>query len=244
MANDDGVAAALPSNEEFQVQAAGEIAALLQVLHSAQTRVTLSNEAGASLPSRICTLDPTHAALSFDVRPGDPMIRELTSSGDITATAYLDNIRLQFDLEELMLVNAVEGAVLRGPWPGMLYRFQRRNAFRVRPTSRSPQVRLAHPQQQGELRLRILDLSMGGLALLMPPELSPWPTGIILTAVQIELDRDTRFQASLRVQHVHMRSDSGTPVGLAFAPLERPAAQELQLYIDQAQKRQRLLRCD
>ena len=143
-----------------------------------------------------------------------------------------------------MLVNAAEGAVLRGPWPGLLYRFQRRSAFRVRPTSRSPQVRLVHPEQAIELRLRILDLSMGGLALLMPLDVRPWPTGTIVTAVQVELDRDTRFQASLRVQHVHVPNESGTPVGLAFAQLERPAARELQLYIDQAQKRTRLLRRD
>lgn len=243
MANDDGVVSAT-LNAEFQVQAASEIAALLRLLHSDEARVTLSNEAGVSLPSRVCTLDPTHAALSFDVRAGDPLVRELTASGDVTATAYLDDIRIQFELEELMLVNGAAGAVLRGPWPTLLYRFQRRNAFRVRPTSRSPQVRLPHPQQHGELRVRILDLSMGGLALLMPPELSPWPPGTILPAVQIELDRDTRFQASLRVQHVHLPSDSGTTVGLAFASLESPAAREMQLYIDQAQKRSRLLRRD
>ena len=85
---------------------------------------------------------------------------------------------------------------------------------------------------------------MGGLALLMPLDVRPWPTGTIVTAVQVELDRDTRFQASLRVQHVHVPNESGTPVGLAFAQLERPAARELQLYIDQAQKRTRLLRRD
>ncbi len=243
MANDDGVTTATP-NEEFQVQAASEIAALLRLLHSEQTRITLSNEAGASLASRVCTLDPAHAALSFDVRATDPMVRELTALGDVTATAYLDDIRIQFELEELMLVNAAEGAVLRGPWPGLLYRFQRRNTFRVRPTSRSPRVRLAHPEQQGELSLRILDLSMGGLALLMPPELSPWPPGTLLSAVQVELDRDTRFHAGMHVQHVHTQSDIGTPVGLAFSQLENPAARELQLYIDQAQKRQRLLRRD
>jgi len=241
MANDDGVNTA-PLNAEFKLQAASEIAALLRLLHSEQTRVILSNETGVSLQTRICTLDPTHAALSFDVRPADPLVRELTASGDVTATAYLDDVRIQFELDELMLVNAAEGAVLRGPWPALLYRFQRRNAFRVRPTSRSPQVRLPHPQQHGELHLRILDLSMGGLALLMPPEVSPWPPGTILSAAQVELNRDTRFQASLRVQHVHVPGDSGTPLGLAFAPLEHAAAQELQLYINQAQKRSRLLR--
>lgn len=243
MANDDGVTNA-PLNPEFQVQAAREIAALLQLLHSEQSRVTLSNETGLSLPSRLCMLDATHAALGFETIPGDPLVRELTASGDVTATAYLDDIRIQFELEALMLVSAVGGAVLRGPWPSLLYRFQRRNAFRVRPNSRSPQVRVAHPQQRSELRVRILDLSMGGLALLMPPELSPWPAGTLLPTVHLELDRDTQLQTSLRVQHVHVLGETGTPVGLAFAQLEAPAARDLQLYIDQAQKRSRLLRRD
>jgi c-di-GMP-binding flagellar brake protein YcgR len=243
MANDDGVINTL-LNPEFQVQAASEIAALLQLLQSEQARVTLSNETGVSLPSRLCMLDATNAALSFEALPDDPLVRELTASGEITATAYLDDIRIQFELDALMLVNAAAGAVLRGPWPGLLYRFQRRSSFRVRPNSRSPQVRVPHPQQQNELRVRILDLSMGGLALLIPPELSPWATGTLLSTVHLELDHDTHLQTSLRVQHVHLLGETGTPVGLAFAQLDAPAARELQLYIDQAQKRSRLLRRD
>ena len=127
-----------------------------------------------------------------------------------------------------------------------------RSAFRVRPGNHSPQVRLTHPQHTTELRARILDLSVGGLAMLLPPELTPWPEGTILPGLTLELDRDTRFQASLRVRHVHVADakansytqPSGTLLGLAFAQIEPAAARALQLYIDQAQKRSRLLRQD
>ncbi|CAN5298482.1 hypothetical protein BH11PSE10_BH11PSE10_05560 [soil metagenome] len=245
MLNDEAAHTA-PNMGEFQVQAATEIAALLRLLLQQQTRVTLSNAAGISLSSQLSSLDEQRGALNFEVRPADPVLRSLLASGEISAAAYLDDIRVQFELEELMLVNGATGATLHGPLPTQVYRFQRRQAYRVRPSSRSPQVRLAHPEEQTELRARILDLSVGGLALLLPPELTPWPLGQILPAVRIELDRGTQFTASLRVQHVHGPSSSvgGTPVGLAFANIEPPAVRELQLYIDQAQKRSRLLRRD
>lgn len=241
-----GDVTAAPDRGQFQVQAASEIAALLRSLVQQQARVTLSNAAGHNLNSQLCGLDEAHGALSFEAPSGDPAVRALLTSGETSAAAYLDDVRVQFELEELMLVNSVHGAVLRGPWPTVAYRFQRRQAFRVRPGSRSPQVRLTHPEHPTELRARILDLSVGGLAMLLPPELKPWPEGTILPGVRLDLDRDTRIQASLRVQHVHVANAnaSGTPLGLAFAQISPVDARAMQLYIDQAQKRSRRLRQD
>ena len=229
---------------ECRVDAPGEVAALLRVLLTQQTRVTLSNAAGLSVNSSICALDAAHAAMNFDMRRGDPALQALLASSELSAVAYLDDIRVQFELDEPMLVNNGAGVVLRARLPGSLYRFQRRQAFRVRLSSDTPQVRLAHPQQQTELRARILDLSVSGLALLLPPALTAWPTGTVVTAASVELDRDTRFSASLRSHHVHPFNAAGTLVGMAFAQIDHAATCELHRYIDQTQKRSRLLRLD
>ncbi len=59
---------------------------------------------------------------------------------------YLDNVKLQFDVHDLVLVRGARASALSARCPRELFRFQRRNAFRVRPLLRSaPMARLRHP---------------------------------------------------------------------------------------------------
>jgi len=228
---------------DFRVDAPGEILALLRGLQTEQTPVVLSSAGGAHLEGTLCSIDSAHGALAFDLRADDAQLPGLLGTDEVTVVAYLENIRLQFELDDLMLVNSPQGTVLRGGLPARLYRFQRRQAFRVRPNTRTPQARLQHPQvPELALRLRVLDLSIGGLALLLPPDAPALAAGSLLPGVQIELDRDTRFKVDLRLQHVHPGEATGSQLGLAFVQIEPEAARELQRYIDQTQKLSRLLR--
>lgn len=231
----------------FRLLDGGEIHALLQTLAEQRVRVTISNADGDHLNSTLRSVDAD--GLTFDLRSGDAPA-PLLGADEIVAVAYLDQIRVQFELESLLLVNGPQGAALRSPPPQQFYRFQRRQAFRVRVNSRTPQVRLPHPAHAGEtLRLRIADLSIGGLALLVPSDqidaltaFATLPSGSLLPAAQIELDRDTRFETTLRLLHLHPGADGQAQLGLAFGPLDPTAARQLQLYIDQTQKLSRLLR--
>lgn len=239
----DPASAAEPG--DFRVHAPSEILALLRTLAAEQTRITLSNAAGDSLPCSLSAVDAAQGALGLDVRSGDPQLLALLATDELTAVAYLDQIRLQFELDGLMWVNDGSAApVLRCQLPATLYRFQRRQTFRVRPNTRTPQARLQHPAQpELNLRLRILDLSIGGLALLLPADVPPWPSGSVLPGVQLELDRDTRLTVTLRLQNARpLPASAGTQLGLTFVEIEPAAARTLQLYIDQTQKLVRMLR--
>lgn len=231
---------------DFRIQASAEVLVLLQALQDQQIPITLSTPGGISVQSCLSAVDGQFGALGFDVHPDDPLLPELLSAEEVTAVAYLDQIKLQFELEGLLLLNSealARGAVLRSPIPSRLYRFQRRQAFRVRPSTRTPQVRLPHPQEgEQELRLRILDLSLGGLAVLWPADVSVPEAGGVIASAQIELDRDTRFEASLRVQNMRPEAEGGLLLGLNFARIDTEAERLLQRYIDQVQKLGRLLR--
>lgn len=231
----------------FRLLDGGEIQALLQTLAEQRVRVTLSNAEGDHLNSTVRSVDVD--GLTFDLRSGDEP-EPLLGADEIVAVAYLDQIRVQFELEGLLHVDGPQGAMLRSPPPQQFYRFQRRQAFRVRMNGRTPQVRLPHPVQPGQdLRLRVADLSVGGLALLVLSDqvealaaLAALPSGTLLAGAHIELDRDTRFTTSLRLLHLHPGADGQAQLGLAFGPLEPSAARQLQIYIDQTQKLSRLLR--
>lgn len=228
---------------DFRIDAPIEIGALLRGLQQAQTRVSLLSADGTQVYASLRAVDSAHAALSFDVEANDPQLHLLLGTDEVSAVAYLANIRLQFELEGLLLVNGDDGAVLRCALPTAIYRFQRRQSFRVKPTTRTPQARLQHPLlPEQSLRLRVLDLSIGGLALLLPDDVTPPPIGTIWPAVQIELDRDTWFEVRLRLQHIGTGKTDGTQLGLAFEHIDAAALRDLQRYIDRTQKLNLMLR--
>ena len=173
------------------------------------------------------------------------------ATGEITAVAYVGAIKLQFELEDAVLVSGEQGAVLRSTLPTRLYRFQRRQSFRVQPAgSVYPRVTLPAAADAGDApgrALRVLDLSIGGLALALPADFMPLPAGQIAAGLMLELDRITSLRINLLPHHASPIADDahGTlQLGCSFVDLDAAAGRALQVYVDQTQKRRRLLKLD
>ncbi len=232
--------------ETFRISTPVEIAAYLRELMSEQCRVYLRNPEGLDLHTTLCVLDASKGVIGFDLPSSSNRAQSLLESDEITATAYLASIRLEFELEQPVIVRDGGSNVLRAALPRRLYRFQRRQAFRVQPMGVNyPLLQLSHPQQPDQrLRLRVLDISMGGVGLLLPGDQPELPPGVDLNACELELDRDTRLDVNLHLLHVtqHAEVQSGRHLGCAFHALPPETARVLQLYIDQTQKRRRQLR--
>ena len=235
----------LPEEElgEFRVASSVEIGAILRELQERQILLTVVSEDTQPLITRICELDLARGALGLELPVG---AEDYSCKGlEVTAEAFLDHIRVQFELAPPVKVGSGSDAMLRTSLPALAYRFQRRRAFRVKPHSRAPQAEVLPIPLVGDTsrhKLRLLDISMGGTALLLPPEQAPWDAGQLLEA-EIELDRHTRFKATLRVQHAMPEDPTlGTQFGCAFTSLQPDAQRQLQVYIDQTQKLSRLLK--
>ncbi|HEY0954438.1 MAG TPA: flagellar regulator YcgR PilZN domain-containing protein [Roseateles sp.] len=237
-----------PVSEEFRVTAPAEIAAYLVQLQRAEATVLLSAPPGQGLSSRITTLDAEADVMGLDIG-ADPegISQALVASGEITAVAYLGAIKLQFELDDAVLVSGEQGAVLRSSLPERLYRFQRRQAFRVQPAgSIYPRVLLPGHQEFGRA-LRVLDISIGGLALALPADVTPLPTGEVAADLTLELDRMTALRVTLLPHHVSPIAGDANglqQLGCSFVDLEAGASRALQVYVDQTQKRRRLLKLD
>jgi c-di-GMP-binding flagellar brake protein YcgR len=96
------------------------------------------------------------------------------------------------------------------------------------------------------LALRVLDVSIGGCALFLPDDVPPLQPGVLMNQVQIELDIDTRMTVKLRLQHVtSINPDSrGVRLGCELVDPSGDTLRVLQRYIDQTQKKRRLLSLD
>ncbi|MFT7774917.1 flagellar brake protein [Roseateles sp.] len=234
--------------EELRVTSTAEITAYLQQLQREGAGLLLAGPPGQSLPSRIVALDADADLIGLEIGTDPEGISEsLVAQGEITAVAYLGTIKLQFEVEAPVLVSGEQGTVLRGTLPTRLYRFQRRQSFRVQPAgSAYPRVIVPGGAEHGRA-LRVLDISIGGLALALPPDFPVLEPGRIAEGLVLELDRISALRITLLPHHASPISGdaSGTlQLGCSFVELDANAGRSLQVYVDQTQKRRRLLKLD
>ena len=230
---------------EFRVTDRSERLRLLKQLCDGGVPVTLSAPHGVAVGTQLWSLDAAQGLLSFSADADSVHMQRLAQCDEAVAVAYLDHVKLQFDLLDLVLVRSKQGCALRARLPQLLYRFQRRAGYRVRTFERSaPQAELRHPSMPDmRLRLRIVDVSVGGCALVLPDDMPALQPGTRLCGVRVELDAGTRFEAELQLQHVSAVHGGGHGVrlGCAFTGLDGAAQRSLQRYVDQTQQRRRLL---
>lgn len=225
--------------------------ALLSELRDRQVPLLVSAPGGATLQSLVWSVDEPTGRMSLAARHDSLHLDALVDTDEAVAVAYLDSARLQFDLHDLVLVRAEQQLALQCRLPVQLLRFQRRGAYRVSTTRRpSAEVSLRHPALPDmQLSLRLLDVSLGGCALWLPEDVPALQPGTRLAGARVQLDRDTGFHADLVLQHVSAigPADNETPLaagarlGCAWQLQTAAAERLLQRWIDQAQKRQRLL---
>ncbi|MEO7852337.1 MAG: flagellar regulator YcgR PilZN domain-containing protein [Rubrivivax sp.] len=229
----------------FRVDERDELLRLLKLLRDGSVPVALSSPRGHALSSQLWALDPVHEHLSFSAEGGGMALQGLAQCDEAVAVAYLDSVKLQFDLSELLLVHDRGSSALRSRMPAHLYRFQRRSAFRLRTLEqRAPQAQIRHPSMPDmQMALRVVDISANGCALRLPDDMPQLQPGTRLQGASIQLDADTRFTATLGLQHVSSLQPgmSGTRLGCEMLDLDGPAQRALQRYIDRTQQRRRAL---
>jgi c-di-GMP-binding flagellar brake protein YcgR len=230
---------------EFRLTSPVEINAMLQRMCDDNVTLNMNGPDGSACSVRLWTVDKTRATISFSANADDPQLQAVLQSDEAVVVCYLDNIKLQFDVHDMVLVHSGRSSALKCDSPTEMFRFQRREGFRVRPLLRStPVARLRHPQiPDMPLTLRVLDVSIGGCALFLPDDVPPLSPGIVLNNVLLDLDLDTRIQTNLRLQHISTINTEahGVRLGCEMTEPARDSLRRLQAYIDQTQKRRRLM---
>ena len=192
------------AQDEFAVHHPTKLQKLLRQLADNNVLVHLSAPGSGSYTTTLWTIDGQRRRLSLAADAAQPSVRALVDAGEATVVAYLDSVKRQFDLHQLVLVHGASASAMQAELPSVLYRFQRRESFRVRtPANAAPTATLRHPAMpEMQLALRVLDVSVGGCALALPADMPPLAAGIRVAGVRIELDAETRFEATLTLQHV------------------------------------------
>lgn len=240
----DSLAAAHGGLHDFRMTSSVEIRAMLTRLCNGSVALVLNASDGSDWTARPWAIDTARAAISlvFDGDPGDARLQRVLQSGQVIAVGVIDNVKIQFEVSGLVLVQGENSSALRCAMPREIFRFQRRDSFRVRPPLRAaPAARLAHPGLPP--MLRILDVSMGGCALFLPGKVALISAATVIEDAQLDLEVNVRVTTDLRVQHVsELNAEAtGMKLGCQFLNASPSALRNLQHYIAQTQKRARLV---
>jgi hypothetical protein len=218
--------------------------------------VTLVTPTGLTLSARLIHEDTTARQVRFEPLGDALALHRLGEADEAVAVAYLSSIKLQFDLGGMR----VRDGELVACYPRELFRFQRRNAFRVR-TEPPPQLAARYGRLQPILsggpelllgdpsvptarrRLRVLDISHGGLSVLLPVPDPTLTLGSRIPAACLELTPSLPIHIALRVVRCDPVAGPEGPqrLGCEMESLSGVAARTLQRYIDEVQVRAKAL---
>lgn len=231
---------------EYRLRRPAEVQALLRQCLETETPLTLAMPQGQTLTTPLWGEDAERGVLVFPADPADARVQALLAANEAVAVGYLDRVKIQFDLQDLMLVHGRDASALQARYPSEVFRFQRRDSYRVRPVGLGqPRVRLGAPRGDlPPLTLRVLDLSHSGLALVLQEPVPALQVGRVLPEVTLELDTATRLNVQLRIVHVAELpaegwSRAGWRLGCELKLGDALAVRLLQRFLESAQIRVR-----
>ena len=241
----DTTAAAQDRLDDFRLSAPAEVHALLKRLLDENVALHLNTPQGAVYTTTLWAIDEARGTIALSADRESPQLQRVLEAEEVTVIGYLDSVKVQFELNGMVVVHASTSSSISGQMPREMFRFQRRNSFRVRPLGHNtPTATLSHPMiPDMQLALRVLDMSIGGCALFLPDDVPAIAPGVRVNAVQLELDANTRIRTAILIHHVtSINPESrGVRLGCELVSLSGEATRTLQLFIDHTEKRRRML---
>lgn len=226
-----------PDLEPFMVYSRVEIIALLDSVKRPGTLATVyfDQHAGFAV-SALLAVNPEFEEVLFD-HPSDPATtRRLLAAEELTVVAFVDNIKVQFNARKAQETAYDGHPAFRVRLPDRVLRLQRRDFFRVKtPVSRPAHCLVPYGDDKKQYeKLRMLDISVGGMALLAYPEKFTLPAGTRVDECFLDLPGIGSVEVSIKVRHVDPvpRDEKARSVGCEFVDVAPLARTLIQRYVN------------
>jgi len=155
---------------QFLLHGRSEVIFLLRELCGTGDRISLYfNDGRDSLPTQILAVEDDSIVLD---RSGDPAINQRALVADrLFAVTRHNKVRVQFTLSRLFETRHQDVAAFRSTLPESVLRLQRREFYRLAlPVAESLKCRIPLDDGKEALTANIIDISGGGLAVMVPPQ--------------------------------------------------------------------------
>ena len=226
-----------PELERFAIYSRSEITSFLRQLRDKQVLVTLYYDQAAGFTvSNVLDVNEAFEELILDRTSDAVAQKSIYASKQLVVVAFLDNVKLQFSVGTAEAVEHHGRPAFRVRFPQQLLRMQRRSSHRRQPPAIRPATCLVpSPGKKGQYEsVRVLDLSVGGLALFVHPVQFALPADYTLENCYLDLPDVGQITVTLRVCYVDAEAanDGVRRCGCEFIDLSESAARMLQRYMN------------
>lgn len=246
-----------PELERFMVYARVEIISMLRQLgeQGVLTTVYYDRHAGFAVTA-LLAVNPDFEEVIFDV-PSDQLAqRRLLAAEELVFVTFLDQIKVQFRARKAEATLHDGKPAFRVRLPPEVLRLQRRDFFRVKTPIGKPALCLvpyadeAEPKAEGDAnangaktyeKLTLLDISIGGMALMSYPDKFALPLGKTIEGCYLDLPGIGQVTVNLKIKHIDQvpRDEKARRVGCEFVQLAPQARMMLQRYVNKLDAEQR-----
>ncbi len=217
------------------VRSRHQIKHLLQSMIDQRSLVTAHPDGrDSAFPSAVLEVDEDGLLLDASPSPAVNRTAELASS--LLCFGQVDKVTVRFQLHGHQRVENNGHAAFRVPLPDEIYHLQRREFYRLEtPVGDSPHCLVPDPDDGEPTRWRVLDISAGGLSLMLPA-----PQGLLVAQARyrgcvLEIPEAPPIITDMIVCNLREQKQANgvemTRAGLRFDGLPRGADTLIQRYI-------------
>lgn len=234
---------------DFVVRDPREILHLIRLIIDKRTLLSAYFDDRRSFVTAILGLSEDGSALLLDSSPDAKLNAAAGTSAHLTCVTRLDGVRLQFEIQAPQLVPREGLQAFHAALPSSMLRLQRREFYRQSvPLSHSVSCTIVVGEGPGVERsvpVRVLDISNGGIAVLVPPEGVDFTPGAEFTNCLLSIPEKPPARVKLRVRNLYTVSGRGgkdsNRAGCEFFDLPASFLNQVQRYIYQVERDRRAL---
>lgn len=229
------VAGNLYADDRYMVRNRHQIRHLLQAMIDQRSMVNAHPDGhDQSFPTAILEVDED--GLLLDASPVPAINRSTEAAGFLLCFGQVDKVTVRFQLHGHRRVDRDGHVAFRVPLPEEVYHLQRREFYRLEtPVGDSPYCLLPDPDGGSDSRWRVLDISAGGLALLLPVNQALLKLQGRYPGCVLQIPEAPAVTLSLVVCNLRQQKQANgvemTRAGLRFDDLPRGADNLIQRYI-------------
>lgn len=226
----------LHADEKYMVRNRRQIRQLLHTLieQRAFLNACPNGRRAQSFPSAVLDVDEDSVLLDGSAQP--EVNRNAAEADYLLCCAQVDKVTLRFRVEHARVRTENGHTALHAALPEEIFHLQRRQLYRLHtPLIDSPWCLFPMPQTGQTPRWRVVDISAGGIALLLPPDQTLLELRQRCTGCQLQLPDTAPIPVTLAVCSKFARKQLNDVeqqrVGLCFEDLPRGADAAIQRYI-------------
>ncbi|MDB5799886.1 MAG: flagellar brake protein [Rhodocyclales bacterium] len=222
--------------EQYLLHERREIGYILRQLAARRSMITAYiGDSARFLMTSVLSVSDDDRSVYLDIGSDDALNNEAAGANSLLCLTQLDKVKVQFSVTRPHLANFGKYPALLADTPEVLLRLQRREYYRLTaPIAHSLVCRIPSPNMS-RVEARVIDISGGGVAVIVPPRDMALSADEKYMDCRLELPEFGPVTTTLRVRNIfRITSRSGTDMlraGCQFEDLPVPMANAIQRYI-------------